>query len=57
MVSDERLIEDGQRLLEVLIGAGLGEYGLDPNTDPRVMAVCRKLGLNPIDWHGNRMLK
>jgi hypothetical protein len=48
------LTEDEQRELEHAIGAGMVEVG---GITDVVESACRKLGLNPLDWHGNRMLK
>jgi hypothetical protein len=48
------LTPDERGALESLIGIGLTEIGDDP--DPVTASACRKLGLRPTDWHGNRLL-
>lgn len=50
------LTEEERKALEGAIGAGLVEFGWwyyqDDPDQPEVTA-CRKLGLNPTDWHGD----
>jgi hypothetical protein len=48
------LTDNEQAVLEDLIGVGSVEHGA-PLSDLAVSA-CRKLGLSPTDWHGNRLM-
>lgn len=50
------LTADERRALEHAIGAGLVEFGGPFVVDEPVITACRKLGIDPKDWHGRSML-
>lgn len=55
-MSRNQLDSDEIRALEQYIGYGLVEIGGPFTEDDYIVSACRKLGLNPVDWHGKRML-
>ena len=48
------LTAEEKAALEWFIGIGSVEMG--GPLDDATASACRKLGLNPVDWHGNRLL-
>lgn len=50
------LTDQEREALERYVGYGLVEIGGPFDEDAHIISACRKLGLNPVDWQGKRML-
>lgn len=55
-MTTEGLTPEERDAIEGSLGAGMVEIGGPWQEDDPIVTGCRKLGLNPTDWHGNPVL-